>query len=148
MIGGLSLSQPQISKTQVWLFIQVVIWIQDRMPQRQTIIFSKVPGRDSSNAFEFLVFCVKQASDVMETYPEIENWVTAGHSLGWSLAARFAYRHQGELKAFILWVANPAATDDHSNAEMFSRSIFGTSDILTTAQDIDESRHLLPENAN
>jgi len=84
----------------------------------------------------------------MEAYPEIENWVITGHSLGGSMAARFAYRHQGEVQALVLWEGYPSATDDLSNAEMFSMSIFSTSDGLTTPQDIDESRHLLPENAN
>jgi hypothetical protein len=92
------------------------------------------------------VFGTERASDVMEVYPEIENWVIAGHSLGGSMAARYAYLHQDDVQALILWAAYPAENDDLSNAEFFSTSVFGTLDGLTTAQDIDRSRHLLPEN--
>ena len=52
------------------------------------------------------------------------------------------------MQGLILWAAYPAVNDDLTNAEMFSMSIFGTLDGLTTPQDIDESRHLLPKNTN
>jgi hypothetical protein len=92
------------------------------------------------------VFGAQRAGEVMNAFPDIENWVLAGHSLGGSMAARFTYQHQKDVHGLILWAAYPAEDDDLTDVEMISMSVFGTLDGLTTTQDIDRSRHLLPEN--
>ncbi len=92
------------------------------------------------------VFGSEQATDVMLAFPEIKNWVIIGHSLGGTMAARYTLRHQDNVAAIILWGSYPAEDDDLSKLEILSMSIFGTLDGLTTLQDINSSRHLLPEN--
>lgn len=88
----------------------------------------------------------ERAGDVMRAYPEIDNWVIAGHSLGGSMAARYAHRNQDVIDGIILWGSYPAKDDDLSNSGILSMSIFATLDGLTTPEDINKSRHLLPEN--
>lgn len=92
------------------------------------------------------VFGSERAGDVMQEFPEISKWVITGHSLGGSMAARYVHRNQENVAAIILWGAYPAEDDGLSNLEVLSMSIFGTLDGLTTLEDIDNSRHLLPEN--
>lgn len=92
------------------------------------------------------VFDPAAAADVIAAYPEIENWVVGGHSLGGAMAAKFAKSHPNDVDGLVLWASYPTADDDLSASGLRAASIFGTLDGLTTAADIDASRALLPEN--
>jgi pimeloyl-ACP methyl ester carboxylesterase len=96
--------------------------------------------------FNLAVFGAERAINVMEAYPDIEYWIIAGHSLGGSMAARFAQRFPGKVDGLALWASYPAATDDLSNTSLLSMSVFGTRDGLTSTQEIANSRLLLPAN--
>jgi len=89
-------------------------------------------------------FAPDRATDVMAAFPEIQHWAIGGHSLGGSMAARFAFQHPGALQGLVLWAAYPAASDDLSGRDLAVSSVFGTRDGLATLDEIDASRPLLP----
>lgn len=95
--------------------------------------------------FNLAVFGAGKASEVIDQFPEIDRWVVAGHSLGGSMAARYAIKNPDTLDGLVLWAAYPAEGDDLSNSSLTSASIFGTNDGLVTDQDILGSISLLPE---
>ena len=84
------------------------------------------------------------AADVVAAYPDIQHWVVGGHSLGGAMAANFAKKHPGEVDGLVLWAAYPASGDDLTASGLKVASIYGTLDGLTTGEDIDASRALLP----
>lgn len=96
--------------------------------------------------FNLSVFNPGIAIDVINAYPEIENWIVAGHSLGGSMAANFARNNPQVVDGLVLWASYPATTDDLSSFNLPVLSIYGTLDGLTTLEDIQSSRQLLPQN--
>jgi predicted esterase len=90
------------------------------------------------------VFAPDRAGQVIRAFPEVERWAVGGHSLGGSMAARFAYRHPDQVQGLVLWASYPAATDDLSTRHLAVASIFGTLDGLATGSKIEASRAFLP----
>ncbi len=86
------------------------------------------------------VFSPNAASDVIDSFPEIDTWVVGGHSLGGVMAARYAYRN--EVHGLVLWASYPA--DDLSDSNIPVISIYGSNDGLTTVEDIEDSKEDLP----
>jgi len=85
-----------------------------------------------------------RADDVIGDHPEVTDWVIAGHSLGGVMAARYAAEHPDAVDGLVLWASYP---EDSSNLSAWSgeaASVFGSLDGLTTVQDIEDSRALLP----
>lgn len=73
----------------------------------------------------------------------IERWVVGGHSLGGAMAATYASTPRDELDGLLLYGAYPA--DDLSDrTELEVTSVYGTEDGLTTVDDIERTKHLLP----
>ena len=91
------------------------------------------------------VFGAGKAEDVMSAYPDIHNWVIAGHSLGGSMAASFADGNPESLDGIVLWASYPAESDNLSDQDIASESIYGTRDGLSTLPEIQASEALLPE---
>ncbi|MCJ7657798.1 MAG: alpha/beta hydrolase [Anaerolineales bacterium] len=98
--------------------------------------------------FNLAIFGWQKAGEVIENFPEIDHWVVAGHSLGGSMAARYAIRKPADVDGLVLWAAYPASSDDLSNSHLITMSIYGTNDGLITEQDITNSSLLLPENTS
>lgn len=90
------------------------------------------------------VFGINRAQDVQTAYPQIRHWAIGGHSLGGSMAARFARTHPAAVQGLALWASYPAASDDLSGADLRVVSIYATQDGLATGEKIDASRRLLP----
>ncbi len=84
------------------------------------------------------------ASEVIAAFPEVEHWAIGGHSLGGAMAASFAHANPQAVRGLVLWAAYPTASDDLSTYDLAVTSIYGTLDGLTTGDDIDASRPLLP----
>ena len=95
--------------------------------------------------FNLAVFGAGKASQVIDQFPEIDHWVVAGHSLGGSMAARYAVQNPNTVDGLVLWAGYPAEGDDLSKSSLASASIFGTNDGLITDQDILASVSLLSE---
>ncbi len=86
------------------------------------------------------VFSTDAALSVMEEYDEIERWVIGGHSLGGAMAARFASRE--DVDGLILWASYPP--DDLSDSDLPAISIYAELDGLTTVEDVEERKDMMP----
>jgi hypothetical protein len=91
------------------------------------------------------VLGVDRAKEVMAAYPEIQHWAIGGHSLGGAMAAHFAYKHPHLVQGLLLWAAYPPKSDDLSGQSLKTVSILGSLDGLGTAQGVEKTRHLLPQ---
>jgi hypothetical protein len=85
-----------------------------------------------------------RANQVMADFPQIENWMIGGHSLGGTMAARYAAQYPDQLDGLALWAAYPAEGDNLSDTSLPTTSIYGTRDGLVSLTDIETSRPLLP----
>ena len=94
------------------------------------------------------VFGVSQAADVISAFPDIDHWVIAGHSLGGSMAASFADNNPDCIDGIVFLASYPASSDDLSDQDIESLSIYGTRDGLATPKEIQDSRSLLPPDTN
>jgi hypothetical protein len=90
------------------------------------------------------VFGSSKAAAVMREFPDIENWVIGGHSLGGSMAALYAYNHMDQIDGLVLWASYPASSNDLSDSALKVVSISASQDGLATPEKIDASRPLLP----
>jgi dienelactone hydrolase len=93
------------------------------------------------------VFGPDRAGEVISGNPRIEHWVIGGHSLGGAMAARYAARNRDQVEGLILLASYPAGSDDLSQSDLVAISIYATQDGLTTLEDIENARMLLPPDA-
>ena len=89
-------------------------------------------------------FASGRAAQVIAAYPDVDRWAIGGHSLGGAMAANFARKNPEAVHGLVLWAAYPASSDDLSDGQLASVSIYGTRDGLATPDKIDASRQLLP----
>jgi len=90
------------------------------------------------------VLGAERAAEVLKAFPEVERWAIGGHSLGGAMAAQFARRHPDAVQGLVLWAAYPSGSDDLSGSDLQVLSLYATSDGLTSLQEIEDSRRLLP----
>lgn len=90
------------------------------------------------------VFGIDKAQDVINAYPDIDNWMIGGHSLGGSMAASFTNNNPGNVDGLYFWASYPAESDDLSGTDIPIISISASLDGLATPEDIANSRELLP----
>jgi hypothetical protein len=88
-----------------------------------------------------------RAEEILKAYPNIKFWAIGGHSLGGTIAARFAYRNPSKTQGLVLWAAYPASGDNLSNTHIATLTIHGTNDGLVSASQIDNSMKFLPLDA-
>jgi pimeloyl-ACP methyl ester carboxylesterase len=93
------------------------------------------------------VFGANKAGQVIQAYPQVENWVIGGHSLGGSMAAHYLYQNPDLFSGLVFLASYPASSDDLSNFPGKVLSISGSLDGLSTPADIESSRALLPNSA-
>lgn len=86
-----------------------------------------------------------KADQIVEAYPDIDSWYIAGHSMGGVSACKYANDHQDFIDGVILLGSYPSSSDDLSDTSLDVLSIYGQYDGLTTLDDIDESKTLLPK---
>jgi dienelactone hydrolase len=82
------------------------------------------------------------AARVLEAYPDITSWAIGGHSLGGSMAARFAYDNPFALQGLVLVASYPDR--DLSGRLLAVTSIYGSSDGLATPAQVENSAAQLP----
>lgn len=90
------------------------------------------------------VLSPERAQDIIDTYQGIRTWVIGGHSLGGSMAARFARLHPKEVRGLVLWASYPASADDLSASVLPILSVSASRDGLATPAKIAAARVLLP----
>lgn len=103
--------------------------------------FVVVPPAPLNLAF----FDVNAAARIEAAYPEIQNWFVGGHSLGGVAASSYAATHP-EIKGVVFWASYPADDSLKINGTKVI-SIYGTNDGLAGEGKIDESKALLPADA-
>lgn len=92
----------------------------------------------------FAVFDADAAARVLAAYPQITHWAVGGHSLGGAMAANFAMKNPNAVDGLVLWAAYPASSDNLSPSGLRVLSVYSEYDGLTTGEDIDASRAMLP----
>jgi hypothetical protein len=90
------------------------------------------------------VFAPGSAMEVIEAYPQIENWAIAGHSLGGAMGAKFAFDNPGLMQGLALWASYPASNNDLSSYDLSASSIYGTLDSIADPENLAYSKELLP----
>ena len=88
---------------------------------------------------------IRRADAIKLRFPEIENWLLGGHSLGGTMAVRYLYRGPETVDALILWDSYPANTDSIADQNLAVLSIYGTVPDQVTEDEIEASRARLPE---
>lgn len=90
------------------------------------------------------VFAPDKAADVIAAYPQVQQWVIGGHSLGGAMAANFVYQNPGRVDGLFFLAAYPTSSNSLADADVKVVSVYATNDGLATLDDIDESRMFLP----
>lgn len=91
------------------------------------------------------VLGINRAGDVVEAFPQIDQWVIGGHSLGGAMAAEFFSTNLDLVDGLVLWAAYPAANTDLSGVNQPVLSVFASNDGLATLEDIADSKTRLPD---
>ena len=73
------------------------------------------------------IFDVNAADRAIPDFPEIQEWVVGGHSLGGVAASMYAAKHN-DIDGVVYWASYPA-DDSLKNSEMEFTSIYGTLDM-------------------
>lgn len=88
-------------------------------------------------------FEINAADQVISKYPAIESWAVGGHSLGGVAVSSYASDHLEVIQGIAFWASYPA-NDSLKDSNIQVVSIYGTLDGLTTMDDIEASKVLLP----
>ena len=91
------------------------------------------------------VFNPDIADEIFAYYPEIQNWVIGGHSVGGTMAAQYAGDHPEIIDGLVIWASYPAGSADISNLDMPVASIYGSRDPGVNDASVDKRKPLLPE---
>lgn len=94
------------------------------------------------------VFKPNIADEIISSYPDINQWVIAGHSVGGTMAAQYAYNHRDVIDGLVIWASYPANSSDLSGTGIPVVSIYGSQDPGVNDDSIAERKHLLPEDAS
>ena len=78
---------------------------------------------------------------------EITEWYIGGHSMGGFVAAQYASENLDTVKGLILWGSYPAESVDLSHSQLDVVSIFGSNDMVSDLEEIQNSRQQFPANA-
>lgn len=84
------------------------------------------------------------ADDIRNAYPE-EQFVMGGHSLGGSMAARYAASHPDALKGIFFLASYPDEKGSVKSLGIPALSILGTKDEVVNAEKYQKGRSYLPE---
>lgn len=88
------------------------------------------------------VLDVDRADDARATVPEIDRWYVGGHSLGGSMACRYAATNAGELEGVVLMASY--CDRDLTGTDLRVLSLLGTEDEVLDRADEREARTRLP----
>lgn len=91
------------------------------------------------------VFNPTIADEVMAAYPEIEQWVIGGHSVGGAMAAQYTAKHSEVIAGLAIWASYPPNGADLSDLELPVVSIYGSRELRVNDDSVAARSHLLPE---
>ncbi|TYC87400.1 alpha/beta fold hydrolase [Acetobacterium wieringae] len=96
--------------------------------------------------FNLAVFNINGADAVMETIPEIENWVMVGHSLGGAMASDYLAEHEDQVSGLVLLGAYPNESLTQSSHPVLS--LYGSTDQIIDQQGLAKGRDKMPREAS
>ncbi|MCK7505754.1 MAG: alpha/beta hydrolase [Desulfobacterales bacterium] len=88
-------------------------------------------------------FEINAADDVISAHPEVARWVVGGHSLGGVAASSYASGRPEVVSGVVFWASYPA-DDSLRSFGVPVLSVYGSNDGLTSGDNIEGSRALLP----
>ena len=91
---------------------------------------------------------IDAAGAVIEARPDIKGWVIGGHSLGGSVAVRYAHGDPDNISGLAIMAAYPEAEFDLSRRELAVATIYAEFDGLATVAEVEASFALLPADAD
>jgi len=97
--------------------------------------------------FNLAVLDAGSASAVIDSFPDIDHWTIGGHSLGGSMAARYAAENPTRLRGLVLLASYPERQIALQASELAVLSIYAELDGLATVDEVQESFGQLPETA-
>lgn len=100
-----------------------------------------------SMPFDFSIFAPNSANDVRDAFPEIRQWVIAGHSMGGAMAARYAFDHQDDLAGLILWDSYPPKTNSLADSRLPIVHIHRATMDGRPSPKFEVQRHLFPDSS-
>ncbi len=93
--------------------------------------------------FNLAVFGIDRAGRIIAAHPEIEHWYVGGHSLGGSMAAGFAAKHEPMVDGLVLLASY--AVDDISSLPLRVLSITAGNDAVLSRDSYEKYRVNLPK---
>lgn len=97
-----------------------------------------------SMPFDYSIFAPGRADDVRVAYPDIREWVIAGHSMGGGMASLYAHSRQQGLAGLILWDSHPAESNSFAETEFPIALIHRATPDGTSSQKYLAKKHLFP----
>lgn len=94
---------------------------------------------------DLAIFNIDRASKVIDKFPDVQNWVIGGHSLGGVVATKAILKEPELYSGLVLFASFPADKDDLSGWDGAALSISAEHDLLSTSVDIDDTKNLMPE---
>lgn len=94
--------------------------------------------------FDLAVYGYKRAHKIVRVYNDVKKWAIGGHSLGGSMACKYAKNFTDMIDGVALWASYPSELFRIDNTALKVISIYGTKDGLVTLDEIEESREHLP----
>jgi predicted esterase len=85
------------------------------------------------------------ADKIIAAHPEIDHWVLAGHSLGGSMAALYAYNNQSIVDGVLIWASYPPDSADLSLTDLEVLVIYGELDEGSNWETLKTKLDLLPD---
>lgn len=92
--------------------------------------------------FNLAVLNSNAASGIIARFPEVQNWMIGGHSLGGVMAADFAVKNTDRISGLVLLASYPAT--DLSQSKLSVLSIYGSQDQVLDISKLDEAKALMP----
>ncbi|MBT5891026.1 MAG: hypothetical protein HOH24_05115 [Chromatiales bacterium] len=68
--------------------------------------------------FDFSIFAPDIADEVRAAYPEIDQWIISGHSMGGAMAGRYAFLNQDNLAGLVVFDSYPPATHSLADSDL------------------------------
>ena len=90
------------------------------------------------------VFDSNVASEIIAYYPEIDDWVIGGHSVGGAMAVQYTYKHPDVIDGLAIWASYPPDSADLSGLDIPVVSIYGSRELRVNDISVGERKHLLP----
>ena len=94
------------------------------------------------------IFNTNKADAVIQAYPNVSNWVLAGHSLGGAAAAIYAENNSLKIDGLAIWDSYPPDSANLSDNAIQVISIYGTTNGIPNTDDFDDKKYLLTEDTS